>query len=61
LLNTLVMLALKFGIVLSLAFVGRLQRSDAVTPSTALAQCGEFGFVVFAAARAWIDVASQLR
>ena len=52
LLNTLVILVLKFGIVMLLALVGRLQRSDAVKLSVALAQCGEFGFVLFAAAQA---------
>jgi Kef-type K+ transport system membrane component KefB len=51
LLNTLVILVLKFGIVLLLAFVGRLQRSDAVKLSLALAQCGEFGFVLFTVAQ----------
>jgi Kef-type K+ transport system membrane component KefB len=52
LLNTLVIVVLKIGIVLLLALVGRLQRSDAVKLSVALAQCGEFGFVLFAAAQA---------
>jgi glutathione-regulated potassium-efflux system ancillary protein KefC len=51
LLNTLVILVLKFGIVLLLALAGRLQRSDAVKLSVALAQRGEFGFVLFAAAQ----------
>jgi Kef-type K+ transport system membrane component KefB len=52
LLNTFVILVLKLGIVLLLALVGRLQRSDAVKLSLALAQCGEFGCVLFAAAQA---------
>ena len=50
--NTLVILALKFGIVLLLAFAGGLPRPDAVRLSVALAQCGEFGFVLFSAAQA---------
>jgi len=48
LLNTLVIPVLKVGIVLLLALVRRLQRSAAVKPSVALAQCEEFGFVLFA-------------
>ena len=52
LLNTLAIVVLKIGIVLLLAFLGRLQRSDAVKLSLALAQCGEFGFVLFTAAQA---------
>jgi Kef-type K+ transport system membrane component KefB len=52
LLNTLAILVLKFGILLLLALAGRLQRSDAIKLSLALAQCGEFGFVLFAAAQA---------
>jgi len=52
LLNTLVILVLKSGIVLLLLIAGRLQRSEAVKLSVALAQCGEFGFVLFAAAQA---------
>jgi Kef-type K+ transport system membrane component KefB len=50
--NTLVTLALKFGIVFLLAFAGGLPRPDAVRLSVALAQCGEFGFVLFSAAQA---------
>ena len=52
LLNTFVILALKFGIVLLLAFAGGLPRPDALRLSVALAQCGEFGFVLFSEAQA---------
>ena len=52
LLNTLVILVLKFGIVLFVASVEGLQRSDAIKLSIALAQSGEFGFVLFTAAQA---------
>jgi glutathione-regulated potassium-efflux system protein KefB len=52
LLSTLVILVLKFGIVLLVALIGRLRRSDAVKLSVALAQCGEFGFLLFTAAQA---------
>ena len=53
--NTLVILALKlasFYCWLLLGFAGGLPRPDAARLSVALAQCGEFGFVLLSAAQA---------
>jgi len=58
--NTLVILALKFGIVLLLALAGGLPRPDAARLSAALAQCGEFGFVLFSAAQAHGSMSPRL-
>ena len=52
LLNTFVILVMKFGIILILAFLARIPGIDGLRLSLALAQCGEFGFVLFSAAQA---------
>jgi glutathione-regulated potassium-efflux system ancillary protein KefC len=48
--NAFVILVLKFGVVMLLASAARLPRPDAVLLSVALANCGEFGFVLFGTA-----------
>ncbi len=48
--NAFVILVLKFGVVILLASAARLPRPDAVLLSVALANCGEFGFVLFSTA-----------
>jgi glutathione-regulated potassium-efflux system ancillary protein KefC len=52
LLNIFVILAIKFGIILMLAFLAGIQKADGLRLSLALTQCGEFGFVLFSAALA---------
>jgi glutathione-regulated potassium-efflux system protein KefB len=49
--NTVVVLALKFGVILALVLTVGLPMSDGLRLSLALAQCGEFGFVLFSAAQ----------
>jgi len=48
--NTAIVVAIKIGTLMAIAFVLRLALPDALRLSFALAQCGEFGFVLFAAA-----------
>jgi glutathione-regulated potassium-efflux system ancillary protein KefC len=48
--NSFVILVLKFGVVMLLASAARLPRPDAVLLSVVLANCGEFGFVLFGTA-----------
>ena len=52
LLNTVVILVLKFAIVFGLARLSGILVPDALRMALALPQCGEFGFVLFAAAQA---------
>ena len=51
-LNTVVILVLKFAIVFGLARLSGILVPDALRMASALPQCGEFGFVLFAAAQA---------
>jgi glutathione-regulated potassium-efflux system protein KefB len=51
LLNAAAILLMKFSVVLALALVHGVPRADALRLSLALAQCGEFGFVLFGAAQ----------
>jgi glutathione-regulated potassium-efflux system protein KefB len=51
LVNTIVILVLKFGIVFLLALLRGIGRADSLRLALALPQCGEFGFVVFGAAQ----------
>ena len=46
------MLLMNFAVVFGLALVLGVPRGDALRLSLALAQCGEFGFVLFGAAQA---------
>ena len=50
--NVAAILLMKFVVVFGLALVLRLEKGDALRLSLALAQCGEFGFVLFGAAQA---------
>jgi Kef-type K+ transport system membrane component KefB len=52
LLNTVVILALKFAVVFALALLSGIPVPDTLRMALALSQCGEFGFVLFAAAQA---------
>jgi glutathione-regulated potassium-efflux system protein KefB len=52
LLNTAIILALKAAIIFLLAAMAGSTRNDAIRLALALAQCGEFGFVLFVAAQA---------
>jgi glutathione-regulated potassium-efflux system ancillary protein KefC len=49
--NVAVLLLIKFTVVFGLALVLRVAKEDALRLSLALAQCGEFGFVLFGAAQ----------
>jgi glutathione-regulated potassium-efflux system protein KefB len=49
--NVAVILLMKLGVVFGLALALRLEKGDALRLSLALAQCGEFGFVLFGAAQ----------
>jgi glutathione-regulated potassium-efflux system protein KefB len=51
LVNTVVVVGMKIGIVIAIALTLRLTLPDALRLSFVLAQCGEFGFVLFAAAQ----------
>jgi Kef-type K+ transport system membrane component KefB len=51
LLSTLAVLIVKAAVVFVIAVVNRAGRSDAIRLSLGLAQCGEFGFVLFVAAQ----------
>ena len=51
LLNAVAILVMKSTVVLGLALVLGVTRADAIRLSLALAQCGEFGFVLFSAAQ----------
>jgi glutathione-regulated potassium-efflux system ancillary protein KefC len=46
-LHTAVILLIKFSIIFALAFCLRLLLTDGFRLSLALAQCGEFGFILF--------------
>jgi len=50
--NVVAILLMKFIVIFGLALVLRAGKRDALRLSLALAQCGEFGFVLFGAARA---------
>jgi len=50
--NVAAILLMKFIVVFGLALVLRVDRGDALRLSLALAQCGEFGFVLFGTAQA---------
>jgi len=50
LLNTVLILAIKIGALLLIGIALRQRWGDALQLATALAQCGEFGFVLFGAA-----------
>ena len=52
LLNAAAILLMKSAVVFGLALVLGVARADALRLSLALAQCGEFGFVLFGAAQA---------
>jgi glutathione-regulated potassium-efflux system protein KefB len=52
LVNATAILLMKFIVVFGLALVLRVDKGDAVRLSLALAQCGEFGFVLFGVAQA---------
>lgn len=49
--NTAVILALKFAVMLAVALLSGIVVPDALRMALALSQCGEFGFVLFAAAQ----------
>jgi glutathione-regulated potassium-efflux system ancillary protein KefC len=49
--NTALVVAIKIGVLIAIALALRLAFADALRLSIALAQCGEFGFVLFAAAQ----------
>jgi len=49
--NVVVILLMKFVVVFGLALVLHVEKGDALRLSLALAQCGEFGFVLFGAAQ----------
>jgi glutathione-regulated potassium-efflux system protein KefB len=49
--NVVVILVMKFVVVFGLALVLHVEKGDALRLSLALAQCGEFGFVLFGAAQ----------
>jgi glutathione-regulated potassium-efflux system protein KefB len=49
--NVVVILVMKFLVVFGLALVLKVKKRDALRLSLALAQCGEFGFVLFGAAQ----------
>jgi glutathione-regulated potassium-efflux system ancillary protein KefC len=51
LVSTVVVVGMKIGIVIAIALALRLALPDALRVSFVLAQCGEFGFVLFAAAQ----------
>jgi glutathione-regulated potassium-efflux system ancillary protein KefC len=51
LLNTVLILAIKIGVILLIGVALRLRWGDALQLASALAQCGEFGFVLFGAAQ----------
>lgn len=51
LVNTGVVLVLKAAVVFIIAMIAGARRNDAIRLSLALAQCGEFGFVLFVAAQ----------
>ena len=50
--NVVAILLMKLVVVFGLALVLRVEKGDALRLSLALAQCGEFGFVLFGAAQA---------
>jgi Kef-type K+ transport system membrane component KefB len=52
LVNVAAILLMKFIVVFALALVLRVDKADALRLSLALAQCGEFGFVLFGVAQA---------
>ena len=49
--NVVVILVMKFVVVFGLALILHVEKGDALRLSLALAQCGEFGFVLFGAAQ----------
>ena len=51
LLHTAVILVIKFSVIFALAFCLRLPLADGLRLSLALAQCGEFGFILFSTAQ----------
>jgi Kef-type K+ transport system membrane component KefB len=51
-LNTAAILVLKFAVMFALALLSGILVGDAVRMALALSQCGEFGFVLFAASQA---------
>ena len=50
--NVAAILLMKLAVIFGLALVLRVEKGDALRLSLALAQCGEFGFVLFGAAQA---------
>ena len=60
LLHTAVILVIKFSIIFALAFCLRLPLAEGLRLSLALAQCGEFGFVLFSTAQSGGLMTAQL-
>ncbi len=60
LLHTAVILLIKFSIIFALAFCLRLPLADGLRLSLALAQCGEFGFILFSTAQSGGLMTTQL-
>jgi glutathione-regulated potassium-efflux system ancillary protein KefC len=61
LLHTAVILVIKFSIIFALAFCLRLPLAESLRLSLALAQCGEFGFVLFSTAQSGGLMTAQLK